>query len=206
MRVGVHVRAQDPVSEAGLRAHLTNRPDINVLPPMTQAAPDVLVYAVDRINEQSITGMRTHRGTGRPRVVLIVGTAEDADLVGAVEAGVCAILRRNDASAERLLAAVHGASRGEGVLPSDVLGTLLSQVGHVQRTVLAPRGLHLSGLSDRELDVLRLVADGFPTADIAQKMSYSERTVKNILHDITTRLGLRNRTHAVAYALRHGLI
>lgn len=206
MRVGVQVRAQDPVSEAGLRAQLQNRPDVNLLPPMTQVTPDVLVCGVERIDEQSIATVRSHRGTNRARVVLVVATAEDADLVGAVEAGVCAILRRNDANGERLASAVHGATRGEGVLPSDVLGTLLNQVGHVQRTVLAPRGLHLSGLSDRELDVLRLVADGFPTAEIAQKMSYSERTVKNILHDITTRLGLRNRTHAVAYALRHGLI
>jgi DNA-binding NarL/FixJ family response regulator len=206
MRVGVQVRGQDPVSEAGLRANLHNRPDINLLPPMTQVVPDVLVCSVDRIDEPAVASVRSHRGSHRPRVVLVVTTAEDADLVGAVEAGVCAILRRSDTSAERLVSAVHGATRGEGVLPSDVLGTLLSQVGHVQRTVLAPRGLHLSGLSDRELDVLRLVADGFPTAEIAQKMSYSERTVKNILHDITTRLGLRNRTHAVAYALRHGLI
>jgi DNA-binding NarL/FixJ family response regulator len=54
--------------------------------------------------------------------------------------------------------------------------------------------------------VLRLVADGLDTAEIATKLSYSQRTIKNILHDITSRLHLRNRSHAVAYALRHGLI
>ncbi|MGF1661833.1 MAG: response regulator transcription factor [Kineosporiaceae bacterium] len=206
MRVGVHVRAQDPVSEAGLRAQLENSVDLTLLSPMTQAVPDVLVYGADRINEQAISGVRSHRSNGRPRVVMVVGNADDADLVGAVEAGVCAILRRSDTCADRLVSAVHGASRGEGVLPSDVLGTLLAQVGHVQRTVLAPRGLHLSGLSDRELDVLRLVAEGMPTNEIAEKMAYSERTVKNVLHEITQRLGLRNRTHAVAYAMRHGLL
>lgn len=206
MRTTVQVKAQDPVSEAGLRAQLQTRQDVSVLPTMTTSVPDVLVCGVERINDHAISWIRTLRGNARCRVVLIAASAEDADLVGAVEAGVCAILRRSDANGERLVAAVTGAARGEGVLPSDVLGTLLNQVGHVQRTVLAPRGLHLSGLTDRELDVLRLVADGFPTTEIAQKMSYSERTVKNILHDITTRLGLRNRTHAVAYALRHGLI
>jgi DNA-binding NarL/FixJ family response regulator len=206
MRVGVHVRAQDPVSEAGLRAHLEDAPELHLLPPMTQVVPDVLVYGADRINEQAISGVRSHRTNSRTRVVMVVGNADDADLVGAVEAGVCAILRRSDTCADRLASAVQGASRGEGVLPSDVLGTLLAQVGHVQRTVLAPRGLHLSGLSDRELDVLRLVAEGLPTNEIAEKMSYSERTVKNVLHEITQRLGLRNRTHAVAYAMRHGLL
>ncbi|WP_390624121.1 response regulator transcription factor [Fodinicola feengrottensis] len=63
-----------------------------------------------------------------------------------------------------------------------------------------------SGLAEREVQVLRLVADGFDTEEIAQKLSYSQRTVKNVLHDVTSRLHLRNRSHAVAYALKHGLI
>ncbi|MET0864190.1 MAG: helix-turn-helix transcriptional regulator, partial [Nakamurella sp.] len=54
--------------------------------------------------------------------------------------------------------------------------------------------------------VLKLVAGGHDTAEIASLLSYSQRTVKNILHDVTTRLQLRNRSHAVAYAVREGLI
>ena len=72
--------------------------------------------------------------------------------------------------------------------------------------VLAPRGLAFSGLSDREAEVLKLVASGHDTAEIAGRLSYSQRTVKNILHDVTTRLQLKNRSHAVAYAVREGLI
>lgn len=52
----------------------------------------------------------------------------------------------------------------------------------------------------------RLVAEGYDTADIAAKLSYSERTTKNVLHEVTTRLQLRNRSHAAAYAMRRGLI
>ena len=65
------------------------------------------------------------------------------------------------------------------------------------------RGLRLTPIRAR---VLRLVADGHDTAEIARELCYSERTVKNVLHDLTTRLQLRNRSHAVAYALREGLI
>jgi DNA-binding NarL/FixJ family response regulator len=61
-------------------------------------------------------------------------------------------------------------------------------------------------LTERELKVLRLVADGFDTAEIARELAYSERTIKDILHQVTTRLDLRNRTHAVAYALRTGAL
>ena len=61
-------------------------------------------------------------------------------------------------------------------------------------------------LTDREVDVLRLLSEGWDTAEIASKLAYSERTVKNVIHDITARLQLRNRSHAVAYAVRQGLI
>jgi DNA-binding NarL/FixJ family response regulator len=87
-----------------------------------------------------------------------------------------------------------------------MLGKLLDQVARLQRHVLAPRGISITGLSAREATVLGLVADGLDTREIATKLSYSERTVKNVLHDVTNRFQLRNRVHAVAYALREGLL
>ncbi len=60
--------------------------------------------------------------------------------------------------------------------------------------------------SRRERDVLELLADGYTTREIAQRMAYSERTIKNILQAITSRLRVRNRTQAVAHALRNGWI
>ena len=66
--------------------------------------------------------------------------------------------------------------------------------------------LRFSGLTEREIQVLRLIADGLDTAEVARELAFSERTIKSILHDVTTRLQLRNRSHAVAYAVREGLI
>jgi DNA-binding CsgD family transcriptional regulator len=63
-----------------------------------------------------------------------------------------------------------------------------------------------SGPSDRELRVLRLLSEGCDTREIAHRLCYSERTVKNVIQDVTRRFGLRNRSHAVAFALRQGLI
>ena len=60
--------------------------------------------------------------------------------------------------------------------------------------------------SRREVDVLRLLAEGYDTADIADALAYSERTIKNVIHDVTSRLQLRNRSHAVAVAMRTGVI
>lgn len=116
------------------------------------------------------------------------------------------LVRRSDATPDRLVHVVQTAAAGEGSLPPDLLGKLLGQVARLQRHVLTPYGLNRTGLSDRETQVLRLVADGLDTYEIARQLAYSERTVKNVLHDVTSRLPLRNRSHAVAYALREGLI
>lgn len=74
----------------------------------------------------------------------------------------------------------------------------------LHRRLSLPR--KISGLTERELNVLRLLAEGLDTAEVSGQLFYSERTVKNIIHDITSRLELRNRTHAVAYAIKAGLI
>jgi len=149
---------------------------------------------------------RTTRGRGVRRIVLLVSRVDDRSLLAAAEAGVTGVVRRSEATAGNLSAAIRSASAGEGTLPPDLLGRLLRQVGQLQRQVLSPRGLTFSGLTEREAAVLRLLAEGLDTAEVGQRLFYSERTVKNIIHDVTSRLELRNRSHAVAYAIREGLI
>lgn len=61
-------------------------------------------------------------------------------------------------------------------------------------------------LTDREFDVLRMLADGESTRGIAERLNYSERTVKNIVHDLLAKMGCRTRAHAVALATRQGVI
>lgn len=91
-------------------------------------------------------------------------------------------------------------------MPPEILARLLKQVTRLRRHVLAPRGLTFNGLSNRERDILKLAAEGLDTDEIARELSYSKRTVTSALHDVSVRYQLRNRTHAVAYAIREGLI
>jgi DNA-binding NarL/FixJ family response regulator len=202
--VPTHIHARDPISLAGVVAQLKMRPEVRVV----EAAADatVAVMIADTVDESTTRELRAMRKDNQLRLMLVATDIDDAALVAAAEAGVAGLLRRCDASADMLVRTIVKVASGEGEVPSDLLSRLLEQVGRLQRQVLAPRGLTFTGLTPRETQVLRLVADGLDTGEIALRMCYSERTVKNVLHDLTTRLQLRNRTHAVAYAVREGLI
>ncbi|GHF44737.1 DNA-binding NarL/FixJ family response regulator [Amycolatopsis bartoniae] len=163
-----------------------------------QAEADVVVAVAE-------TGLRELL-TSSSRLVLVADQPRQAELWAAIEHGLTVLVPRAEATTARLLRAIGDAHRGRGDLPAEQLGSLLRGLGRLHQQVLAPRDLMLSGLTHRETDVLRLLADGLDTAEIATKLAYSERTVKNILHGMLTRLGLRNRVHAVAHGLRHGLI
>lgn len=202
LRVALH--ATDPMSRAGLVAELDQCPEISVVQDETSA--DVAVLVTQHVDEATQQRARRLRRGGVTGIVLVVAHIDDQGLFAAVEAGVSALLRREEATTERLRTAIRDAREGHGNMPSDLLGRLMQQVNHLHDRVLGPQGMHLSGLSDREIEVLRLVADGHATSEIAAALSYSERTIKNVIQGITTRLNLRNRSHAVAYALRQGLI
>ena len=202
--IATYVHGRDPISQAGVISQLRMRPEIRIVDSADQAV--VAVIIADQVDETTTRELRTLRKDGQPRLMLVATTVDDAALVAAAEAGVGGLLRRCDASADLLVRTIVRVASGEGEVPPDLLGRLLEQVGRLQRQVLAPRGLTFTGLTPRETQVLRLVADGHDTSEIALQLCYSERTVKNVLHDLTTRLQLRNRSHAVAYAVREGLI
>lgn len=205
-RVPVWVSARDPISEAGVVSQLRPRPEVRIVGRDEDDDALVAVVISDSLDGDTLRMLRAVQRKGFTRTVLVVGQLEDSDLVTAIEAGVVGLVRRGEATSDRLVAVIRAAATGDGTVPPDLLGRLMDQVGKLQRQVLGPRGLTFTGLAAREIEVLRLIADGYDTGEVARQLSYSERTVKNVLHDVTSRLQLRNRSHAVAYALREGLI
>jgi DNA-binding NarL/FixJ family response regulator len=205
-QVRVALQAADPLSHAGLAALLQYRTDLTVLRASQRAEAEVLVMAAERLTSDVIAVLRRSAAELGVPVVLVTQEITEAELLTAVECRVVAILPRTAVTAERLAHGVRAAAGGGGVMPPNLVGELLKHVDRMQRDVLTPGGLHPSGLSPREVDVLRLMADGFDTNEIASKLCYSERTVKNVIYGVTHRLKLRNRSHAVAYALRAGMI
>ncbi|MEU9078369.1 LuxR C-terminal-related transcriptional regulator [Kitasatospora sp. NPDC004745] len=205
-RVRVAVYAEDIILHTGVVQQLRQRPEVELLTEAEAPGAQVSLMVVDGLNDAVADRLRRLRLNTSSRTGLVVGHFEAGGLQTIIECGVGAVLRRSDADQDRLVHLITALANGEGVMPGDLLGKLLDRVGSLQRTMLDPRGLTLSTLTAREAEMLKLVADGFDTSEIAAHTSYSERTVKNVLHEITTRLGLRNRAHAVGYAMRHGLI
>ncbi|OBJ40596.1 helix-turn-helix transcriptional regulator [Mycolicibacterium mucogenicum] len=205
-RVCTYVYADDPILQAGVVSQLRLRPEIDIVAAAELSRADVAVVVADSLDAQTLRVLQALQRADIEHTVLVTSAVDDTTVVSAAEVGVSGLLRRSDATPDVLVRAIQQVANGDGVLPSDLLGTLLGQVGRLQRQLLSPQGLTFSGLTDRETAVLRLIADGHDTNEIAQELCYSQRTVKNVLHDVTTRLQLRNRSHAVAYAVRAGLI
>jgi DNA-binding NarL/FixJ family response regulator len=189
-RICVAAVASDPLSRAGLAATLRGQPGLVVVDAPEPDEAAVAVVVADEVDEPVLRQIRAARTAGHERVVLLVTRVDDSGLMAAVEAGVVGVIRRSQATPSHLAAAIR----------------LMGQVERLQRQVLSPRGLTFAGLTEREIAVLRLLAEGLDTAEVGEQLFFSERTVKNVIHDLTSRLDLRNRTHAVAYAIRHGLI
>jgi DNA-binding NarL/FixJ family response regulator len=204
--IPVFVYAGDPISQAGMASQLRGRHELALVEDGDVDGAVVVVVVTDGIGEDLVRQVKALQRNGCPRVVVVATQVDDAGLLSAVEAGASALLRRSEATPNQVVAAVVRAAAGDGSLPPDLLGRLLKQVGHIQRQILEPRGFRVSGLTDREIQVLRLVAEGHNTAEIAQQLAYSERTIKNVIQDVITRFQLRNRSHAVAYAVRQGFI
>lgn len=205
-RIPVYVYALDPVLQAGVASQLRGHPEAEVVREDRLDDATVAIVVADTIDDSTISVIRGIQRNGVPRVVGVLSVLDAAGVLAGVEAGACGLIRRSEATTARLIDAVRAAANGDGTLSPDLLGGLLARLGNFQSEVLRPLGLSFSGLNDREIEVLRLVANGLDTEEIGLQLGYSPRTVKNVMHDITVRFNLKNRSHAVAFALRQGLI
>lgn len=204
--ITVAVRAADPLSLAGLTQMLGAAPDIQVLSGAADAEADVLVYAADTVDGRVVPVLRRSSVETRRPVVLVVDEITRDQLLLAVECRVVGVLPLAAVSSERLAGSVRTARGGGGFLPPTLVGDLLDHLRRLQCEVLGEAGLSASGLTPREIEVVRLMADGLETKEIGARLYCSERTVKSVISGIIHRLDLRNRSHVIAHAMRFGVI
>jgi DNA-binding NarL/FixJ family response regulator len=138
------------------------------------------------------------------RVIACTSACDEESVVTAVEAGAVGYLRKDTLTQDLLQAAIQAAEGGAAIVAPDLLGAMF-RGGAVESDGGLTR-FSLPRLTDREQRVLALIAEGHPTREVAEQLCYSERTVKNVLHDVVTKLNVRSRSQAVAHAVRDGLI
>jgi DNA-binding NarL/FixJ family response regulator len=137
------------------------------------------------------------------RVIVCSSQCDEESVLAAIQAGAVGFLRKDTLTTDGLAAAVTAAANGAGVVTPDLLGNLLRTMAQNGAEHAKPARARLT---DREQQVLALIAKGHPTREVAEELCYSERTVKNVLHDVVTKLNARSRSQAVAHAVREGLI
>ncbi|GAA1295856.1 helix-turn-helix transcriptional regulator [Saccharothrix xinjiangensis] len=202
--VTVAVRAADALLPAGAAAVLGRRRDIAVSCRAVEA--DVLLLVEEEVFDERSVGLLRGAGVGsargaEPRCVVVADEFRDGGLERAVDAGVVAVVPLREATGDRVAAAALAERDGVADLPPRLQGLLLERLRRREPGPDEP-----TGVADRERRVLRLISEGLDTGEVAGALGCSERTVKYALQAFMARHGLTTRVHAVAFALRAGLI
>lgn len=167
-------------------------------------APDVVVMDLNMPGLSGIEAIRRLAGVApHSRVIVLTISVADSDVVEAIVAGACGYLLK-DATIDEIVAGVRAAAVGDSLLSPRIATGLLERMRE-----LAANGNgaeHRSELTERELEVLRLVAQGMDNAEIAQALVISPQTAKNHVSNILAKLQLENRIQAAVHAVRRGLV
>jgi len=170
-----------------------------------ELAPDVVVMD---LNMPGITGVEaTRQITGLApltRVIVLTISDEDEDVMDAIVAGACGYLLK-DSSIDDLVRGIRSAAVGEALISPHIAAKVLQQV---RATAADSQGAATirAELSDREVEVLRLIASGMDNAQIAKDLVISPKTVKNHISNILMKLQIDNRIQAAVYAVRSGIV
>jgi DNA-binding NarL/FixJ family response regulator len=175
---------------AGESARLLPEPDLG--------GSSVLIFDVDDIGLHHASVLAERHGV---RLVGLVHEPREEVLFETITAGLAGVLDRRDLTPSRLTTCTRAVIEGNGSMPPGLLGQLVAGMARG-----GPRGAAAGSLASRELNVLRLIAQGVSTSVIAGQLAYSERTVKNIVHDVLVKLNCHTRAHAVSVATRQGYI
>lgn len=210
-KISVLIVDDHPIVRQGLRTLLELHDDILVVGEAVNGAsaveltarfhPDVVLMDLVMPDLDGISATRQICALGQAtKVIALTSFVEDDKVIAAIQAGASSFLLK-DVSPVDLIEAVRAAYRGEARLHPSVMRKLMNQVA------AQPAAAQLSSpdLTERELEVLRLVAEGLSNREIAERLVISEKTVKTHISSLLGKLNLADRTRLAIYALKHGL-
>ena len=170
-----------------------------------ELAPDVVVMD---LNMPALSGVEATKQitslSPLTRVIVLTISDQDSDVMDAILAGACGYLMK-DASVQDVVTGINAASHGESLISPHIAGTVLQKL---RATSVDSHGAAAirAELSDRELEVLKLIANGKDNGQIAKELVISPKTVKNHISNILMKLQIENRIQAAVYAVRSGIV
>jgi DNA-binding NarL/FixJ family response regulator len=188
---GVTEVLQAETAEAALEHVLFDRARVTIVDPWLLGGVPIVRDLVEATSGQ---------------VIALSARREPQDVLEVIQAGALGYLWKETLTSDALCEGISSAMRGAGVLAPELLDDFMRGLARVSRDLLEPRGLSLSILTPREVQILSCLAEGYATRETAERLHFSERTVKSALHDVVLKLNVRSRTQAVAEAVRQGLI
>lgn len=211
--IRVLIADDHPVVRQGLRTFLDLQDDVDVVGEaadgaeavdlVASLAPDVLLLD---LKMPVLDGLGTlvrlgERGL-RPRVLVLTSVGDREDVAPAMRAGASGFLYK-DIDPAALVQAVRAVHSGQVLLAPEAAEAMLS--GPVSPPAAAGAGGYVAPLTDREREVLTLIASGRSNREIARELVVAEKTVKTHVSNVLMKLGVQDRTQAALYAVRHGL-
>src|SRR5579884_901908 len=201
----VVIVAKDPILRAGVERQLAETAVVTVTPFSAGRHPDITAVVTDCIDEEVLGWIRAVHRRSFSRIVVIATTIAPEAAASATDAGANAIIPRAMADRERLAWVMRKAFRGDG--PTIVFpGEGARQTGLAEPVSMRPQPHHGFDVNERDREVLRLLSDGFDTAEIAGRLVYSEPTIKNVIQRLFEQFKAKNRPHLVALAIRANVI
>ncbi|MFE0256000.1 MAG: response regulator transcription factor [Streptomyces sp.] len=200
----------------GFSVLLNTKPDIDVIgqavdgldaiEKVAELAPDVVLMDIRMPELGGIEATRRITDT-TPHIKVLVLTTFDLDeyVYEALRAGASGFLLK-DASADQLAEAVRVVAAGDALLAPGITRRLIAQFSRMDGRPRAPLKDRVGGLTERETEVLALIAQGLSNAEIAERLVVAEQTVKTHVGRILVKLGLRDRTQAAVFAYESGLV
>jgi DNA-binding NarL/FixJ family response regulator len=211
-KLRVVIADDQPMMRAGFKAVLESAGDIEVVAEAGtgeeavraagELAPDVVLMD---IRMPGMDGIEATRLLPRQRVLILTTFGLDEYIINALRAGASGFLLK-DAPTDEVVAAVRAVAAGDAVLSAQVTRQLLNQVARRLPAAVSRQPTELESLTQRELEVLRMLASGLSNAEIATALVVSEATVKSHVSALLGKLGLRDRVQAVIYAYETRLI
>ena len=196
----------------GVKAFLMTQPDLSVIGEAgsgeeavklaEQHVPDVILMDLIMPNMDGVeTTRQVKKVSPRSQIVVLTSYHEDEHIFPALKAGALSYILK-DVSAEELASTVRKAAAGEAILHPRVAARVIRELQGKREDNLNP----FTELSERELEVLKLIADGMSNAEMAAKLVLSEKTIKGHVSNILSKLHLVDRTQAAVYAWREGVV